>query len=164
MVHHDQQEEEHSNLFILQKLLLAPRRENASQRHAIFKTHCTIHNKVCDVIIDSGSSENIVSKSLVRTLKLKTHCHPTPYKIGWVRKGVETLVQETSTFMFSIGRSYQTEITCDIIEMDACHIILGRPWQFDNKAIYDGFKNTYEIQWEGKKISFLPTTLSCSFP
>ena len=48
--------------------------------------------------------------------------------------------------------------------MDACHIILGRPWQFDNKAIYDGFKNTYDIQWEDKRLTFLPTTLSCSFP
>ena len=80
---------------------------------------------MCDVIIDSSSSENIVSKSLGRALKLKTDCHPTPYKIGWVRKGIETFVQETSTFMFSIGKTYQTQITFDIIETNACHIILG---------------------------------------
>ena len=47
-------------------------------------------------------------------------------------KGIETTVQDTSTFTFSIGKTYQTFITCDIIEMDACHIILGWPWQFDN--------------------------------
>ena len=77
-------------------------------------------------------------------------------------KGVETTVWETSTFTFSISKTYQTSITCDIIEMDAYHVILGRPWQFDNWAIYDGYKNTYEIFWEGKKIICLLTTLSYS--
>lgn len=38
-----------------------------SQRHKIFWIRCTIHNKVCNVIIDSGSSENVVSKALVYT-------------------------------------------------------------------------------------------------
>ena len=46
--------------------------------------------------------------------------------------------------------------------MDAFHVIFGRPLQFDNQALYDGYKNTYEIFWEGKKITFLPTTFSYS--
>ncbi|KAL5549949.1 hypothetical protein UlMin_000125 [Ulmus minor] len=46
--------------------------------------------------------------------------------------------------------------------MDASHMILGRPWQFDSKSIYDGHKNTYEVPWEDKKITFLPLTLSSS--
>ena len=48
------------------------------------------------------------------------------------------------------------QITCDVVDMNVCHIILGRPWQYDNKAKYDGYKNTYEIQWGDKKITFLP--------
>ena len=77
-------------------------------------------------------------------------------------KGIETTVRDTSTFTFSIGKIYQTSITCDIIAMNACHIILGQPWQFDNRTVYDRYKNTYEISWEGKKITFLPTTFSFS--
>lgn len=111
--------------FILQKLLLAPQKKEEPQRHTIFKTRCTIQGQVCDVIIDSGSSENIVLKTLVKILKLPSKPHTTPYKIGWVMKGIETTVQDTSTFTFSIGKTYQTSITCDIIEIDACHIILG---------------------------------------
>ncbi|KAL5548403.1 hypothetical protein UlMin_003634 [Ulmus minor] len=144
------------------KLLLTPRIDEASQRNAIFRTRCTIKGKVCDVIIDSGSSENIVSKSLVKILKLKIEPHSTPYKIGWVMKGVEISVKATSTFTFSIGKSYQSQVTCDVIDMDASHMILGRPWQFDSKSIYDGHKNTYEVPWEDKKITFLPLTLSSS--
>jgi hypothetical protein len=51
-----------------------------------------VNKKVCDVIIDSGSSENIISKNMVAKLGLKTERHPSPYKIGWIRQGVEARV------------------------------------------------------------------------
>ena len=66
-------------------------------------------------------------------------------------KGIETTVRETNTFTFSIGKTYQTQITCNIIDMDSFRVILGRPWKFDNQVTYDGYKNIYEILWEGKK-------------
>lgn len=40
--------------------------------------------------------------------------------------------------------------------MDACHLILGRPWQYDIKAIHKGHENTYEFDWLGKRIVLLP--------
>ena len=79
-------------------------------------------------VIDSGSSENIVSKSLLKVLKLKVEPHDTPYKIGWLMKGIEINMKETNTFTFSIGKSYQAQVTCDIIDMDAIHLIMGKPW------------------------------------
>ena len=42
--------------------------------------------------------------------------------------------------------------------MDACHIILGRPWQFDKKAVHDGFTNRYSFDHKGKKITLVPLT------
>ena len=36
---------------------------------------------------------------------------------------------------FQIG-SYKDEVKCDIIEMDACHVLLGRPLQFDREAVH----------------------------
>ena len=50
-----------SHPLVIRRLLLAPKREGHPQRHSIFKTRCTVNRKVCDVIIDSGSTENIVS-------------------------------------------------------------------------------------------------------
>ena len=38
--------------------LLTPKKLDNSHRHKIFWTLCTIRNKVCNVIIDGGSSEN----------------------------------------------------------------------------------------------------------
>ena len=125
-------------------------------RHSIFKTSCTISGKVCDLIINTGSSDNIVSKALVKALKLPTYQHPTPYKITWVMDDTTKAVTESCSFLFSIGKNYVDQITRDVMDLNVCHIILGRPWQYDNKAKYDGYKNTYEIQWGDKKITFLP--------
>nr|GEV83728.1 hypothetical protein [Tanacetum cinerariifolium] len=56
-------------------------------RHNIFHTRCTSLGKVCDVIIDSESCENVVSETMVKKLSLKTEKHPRPYKLSWLQKG-----------------------------------------------------------------------------
>ena len=40
--------------------------------------------------------------------------------------------------------------------MDVCHLLLGRPWQYDMKVIYDGFKNTNTFRKDGHKIVLTP--------
>jgi len=145
-----------SRSLVVRKLLLAPRQIEQSQRHNIFQTRCTVKKKVCDVIIDSGSSENIISKSMVTKLGLKTKKHPSPYKIGWITQGSEAKVTEICRIQFSIGQNYLDKVTCDVVEMDACHIILGRPWQFDVDAIYKGRDNVYIFMKKGQKVIFGP--------
>ena len=80
------------------------------------------------MIIDNGSVENIVSKSLVTKLRLKIKNHPFPYKIGWIKEGMKTLVTQQCRVTFSMGKCYVDEVFCEVVEMDACHLILGRPW------------------------------------
>ena len=113
---------------VIQKVLLTPSQPVSSQRNSLFRTRCTINKRVCDVIIDSGSCENIISKSLVKTLELLTVKHPHPYKIGWIKKGTKLMVTEVCKVQFSIGKFYQDEIVCDVVDMHACHLLLGRPW------------------------------------
>jgi hypothetical protein len=110
---------------------------------------------VCDVIIDGGSRENIVSKVMVVKLGLTTERHPTPYKIRWIKRGTETLVTERCRFRFSINKHYSNSLLCDV-EMDACHIILGRPWQYDMDAQHKGRDNIYIVFQDGQKIIFRP--------
>ena len=40
--------------------------------------------------------------------------------------------------------------------MDACHLLLGRPWLYDRKVMYDGFLNTYSFSFNSTKITLLP--------
>lgn len=56
----------------------------------------------------------------------------------------------------SIGNLYQDWIVCDVLEMDVCDVLLGHPWTYDNKAFHNGRDNTYEFNWMGKKVVFLP--------
>ncbi|GKV08452.1 hypothetical protein SLEP1_g20076 [Rubroshorea leprosula] len=71
--------------------------------------------------------------------------HPHPYKLQWLQKGNEVKVTKRCLVSFSISNRYQDEVWCDVIPMDACHLLLGRPWQFDRKAIHDGHANTYSF-------------------
>ena len=43
--------------------------------------------------------------------------------------------------------------------MDACHVLLGRPWQFDRRTKHDGHKSTYTFQKDGITITLGPTDL-----
>jgi hypothetical protein len=58
---------------------------------------------------------------------------------------------------FSTGR-YKDEVLCDVVPMHAGHILLGRPWQFDRKAIHDGFKNRHSFVKDNKTITRVPLT------
>nr|GEX70583.1 reverse transcriptase domain-containing protein [Tanacetum cinerariifolium] len=46
--------------------------------------------------------------------------------------------------------------TCEVISMDACHILLGRPWLYDRRVKHDGHRNTYTFKKDGVSITFAP--------
>ncbi|GJW59680.1 hypothetical protein Tco_0109015 [Tanacetum coccineum] len=50
--------------------------------HNIFHTWCTSHGRDCDIIIDSGSCENVETETMVKKLFLKTEKHPRSYKLS----------------------------------------------------------------------------------
>ncbi|KAI0501107.1 hypothetical protein KFK09_019325 [Dendrobium nobile] len=143
---------------VMEKLLLAPRQNLSSQRHAIFRTRCTIAGKVCDLLIDNGCTENVIARSVVQGLNLKTTKNSHPYKISWVKKGMEIVVSESYRVTFSIGKHYVCEVLCDVLDMDVCHLILGRPWQFDVGAIYDCRVNSYAFEWKGRRLRLLSSS------
>ena len=111
------------------------------------------------MIIDGGSCENVVSKTMVEKLGLNTEDHPQPYKLSWFKKGSEVKVSKRCLVKFSIGKKYSDEVWCDVVPMDACHVLLGRPWQFDRRTKHDGFKNTYTFQKDGTTITLGPSDL-----
>ncbi|XP_060177890.1 uncharacterized protein LOC132607829 [Lycium barbarum] len=66
-------------------------------------------------------------------------------------------VNKKAIIKFSIGK-YQDEILCDVVPMQACHLLLGRPWQFDVDAQHSGRTNKYSFVVKGKKYILNPLT------
>ncbi|GJX00132.1 hypothetical protein Tco_0184045 [Tanacetum coccineum] len=113
---------DHSQAFLglFRRLVLnSIKKSEDSQWHNIFQTRCKINQDVFNVIIDGGSSENIISRDIVTRLKLRPMKHPKPYKI----------------------------------DIDACHVLLGRPWQSDLNVAHRGKKNTYTFSKYGYKFT-----------
>ena len=42
-----------------------------------------------------------------------------------------------------MGKCHVDKVVCDVIEMDACHLILGRHWQYDVDATHRCKDNVY---------------------
>ena len=57
---------------------------------------------------------------------------------------------------FSIGNNYEDEIWCDIVPMDASHVLSGRPLLFHRSVMPDGQLNTYTFAKDHKKITLTP--------
>ena len=64
------------------------------QRRSLFKTVCKVEGKCCKLVIDNGSTDNLVSTEMVDKLKLKKAVHPEPYRVAWLQKGHQVLVRE----------------------------------------------------------------------
>ncbi|KAL1197967.1 hypothetical protein V5N11_013655 [Cardamine amara subsp. amara] len=45
---------------------------------------------------------------------------------------------------------------CDVQPMELCHILLGKPWQNERRAIHDCHKNRYSFKYNGGKIILVP--------
>lgn len=84
-------------------LIRQPMKEEPKKRRALFRIRCNILSKVCKVIIDSSSTDNIISKEVVKKIKLERMPHTSPYKVAWLNKGKSFLVNEQAWVKFSIG-------------------------------------------------------------
>ena len=80
---------------------------------------------------------------MLEKLNLQATTHPHPYNIQWLNQSKGLQVNSRCLISISIGKNYDDELWCDIIPMDACHILLGRPWLFNQKMIQNGYLSSY---------------------
>jgi hypothetical protein len=151
------EDDEGGRSLMMRKVLLTPEKEveDSAQRTRLFRTACKTKDRVCKVIVDSGSTDHLVLTEMVEKLELEMTNHLIPYKVSWLQKGHWVNVTKQCLVEFKIG-GYNDKILCDVIPMDVCHLLLGRPWQYDRNVIHDGKMNMYTLEKNGRTHMLLP--------
>ncbi|KAL4651966.1 hypothetical protein ACB092_01G198800 [Castanea dentata] len=154
----DEQNAVAGDLLVTRRVLnVQVKEEESNQRENLFHTRCFVNNKVCSIIIDGGSCTNVASTYLVEKLALTTLKHPQPYRLQWLNECGEIKVTRQVLVALSIGK-YEDEVLCDVVPMHACHLLLGRPWQYDRRVKHVGFTNKYSFTLKGQPITLVPLT------
>ena len=117
---------------------------------SIFQTHIDCQGRLCTMIIDGGSSFNLVSKELVEKLNLKSKEYPNPYQIAWVND-TSILVNSHCLVTFNFSNNFELLVCCYVFPIKVAHIVLGRPWLFDERIQHDGYENTCTLVCNGCK-------------
>ncbi|XP_019093259.1 PREDICTED: uncharacterized protein LOC109129463 [Camelina sativa] len=108
--------------------------------HGIGHYACRCPNQRTKILMENGEVETEEEKECDSTSSLEEH-----------------EVNQQVLISLSIGK-YEDEVLCDILPMEASHILLGRPWQFDRKVNHDGYTNKHSFEHKGKKITLVPLT------
>ncbi|KAI4380112.1 hypothetical protein MLD38_006336 [Melastoma candidum] len=142
-------------LIVLQSLHVQAKEGGELQRENIFYTRCHVNSWVCGLIIDGGSCVNVASELMVEKLGLNTQKHPRPYRLQWLNESGDLRVTKQVMISFSIGK-YHDEVLCDVVPMEASHLLLRRPWQFDRRTTHDGYLNRYSFKKDGRSVTLAP--------
>ncbi|KAL1545281.1 hypothetical protein AAHA92_22024 [Salvia divinorum] len=75
-------------------------------------------------------------------MNLQLSAHPCPYWLQWLGENGSTKVTTQAQVPLKIGK-LDEEVLCDVIPMTAYHVLLGRPWEYDNKDFEDTFPSEF---------------------
>lgn len=96
---------------------------------------------------------------MVEKLELSVTPHPTHYFVGWIASDYSKAITHQCLVTFSFP-GYEDTVLCDVVDMNATHLILGRPWQYDVRAVHNYFENTYTFYKDGVKLILHPSRSS----
>jgi len=96
---------------------------------------------------------------MVEKLNLQLVPHPKPYKLQWINEDGKLTVDKKVKVEFFVG-NYKDKVLCDVVPMEACHILLGRPCQFDKKTMHNGLTNEITFTHKEKKFILYPLSHS----
>ena len=64
------------------------------------------------------------------------------------------------SFTFSIGEDYTDTVWRNMVPMDSCNILLGRPWIYDKNGTNRMRDNTYTFMHGEKQVTLCPMKLA----
>jgi hypothetical protein len=124
--------------------------EGIDCRSNLFHIRTIMRHTKIDTLIDSGSQANLISEELVKQLGLKTQVHHKPYTLKWISNHHQMHITKQCTIKFAISSKYVDEVTCDVVSLSECGMVLGSPYLYDRKAIFYRTKNQYQLTKAGQ--------------
>lgn len=76
---------------------------------------------------------------------------PKPYPLGWIQKDINMQIVKQCTFKFAIANHYINKVTCEVVPLDICQVILGSPYLWDHDAIHNKRLQKYRLLKYGQE-------------
>jgi hypothetical protein len=85
---------------------------------------------------------------VVNKLGLNTKMHQKPYSLNWISKDQTIPITNQCIIKFAITSKYVDEVTCDVVPLETCGMVLGSPYLYDHKEIFYREQNQYPLTKE----------------
>lgn len=122
---------------------MAVQKESSQEIHC-FQTRCHIQGKLCSLIIDGNNCYNYASTRLVSKLNL------------------DILESNQVEISFSVGK-YVDTVLCNVMPMETCHLLLGKPWHQVKRPEHDGVTNKLYFYHGGRLRTLVPLSPSKAY-
>jgi hypothetical protein len=141
------------------KRVLSSQMEKSEQNqfNNLFQTYFIVKEWRCRVMIDGETCNNLASLEMVEKLGLTTKPHPHPYYVQWINSWDKIKVTEIARIEFSLG-PYKDSSEFDIVPMQSCQLLFGKPWISENNVVHNTITNKYLFKYNGTKITLMPMT------
>jgi hypothetical protein len=126
-------------------------REGFDCRSKLFHIRVIMRHTKVETLIDSGSQYNLISEELVKQLGLKTQLHHKPYKLKWISSNHQLHITKQCTLKFAISAKFVDKVTCDVVPLSECGMVLGSPYLYDRKVVFYREKNQYHLTKGGQE-------------
>jgi hypothetical protein len=120
-------------------------------RSKLFHIRVIMKHIKINTLIDSGSQSNLISEEVVKQLGLTTKLHHKPYSLKWINNNHKLHIRKQCTLKFAISSKFVDEVTCDVVPLNECGMVLGIPYLYDRKEIFYRERNQYHLNKEGNE-------------
>jgi hypothetical protein len=104
---------------------------------------------VLHFIVDRARQKNLISAEVIKRLTLPTTPHPQPYTIGWIHQGSDLCISQQIQISYAI-MPFKDELLCDVSPLKVCDVILGQPYLWKRRIVYDSRPCSVIITLNGK--------------
>ena len=111
-------------------ILSIPNNSDSWKHTSIFQTFIPLTKKLCKLVVDRGSSINVISRIAGDKLGPKVEPHSYLFKVAQVDKNLLP-IKEQFLVTLKLG-VYSQKIYCEVLPMNIAHLLLGCPWLYDN--------------------------------